>query len=79
MPRGGCTCSAGRRPPSSGPTLLFVQGWPDNLTLWDELVAALRDRYRCVRVNLPGHPGAESLRWGHDTTGCVAALSQCAA
>jgi pimeloyl-ACP methyl ester carboxylesterase len=60
-----------------GPTLFFVQGWPDDLSMWDELVAALRDRYRCVRVNLPNYPGAETTRWGYDHEQVAEGLAQC--
>ncbi len=35
-------------------TLLMLHGWPDTLRLWDGTVAALQDRYRCVRLTLPG-------------------------
>jgi pimeloyl-ACP methyl ester carboxylesterase len=61
----------------SGPTLLFVQGWPDDLSMWDSLVAALRDRYRCVRVNMPNYPGAEYRRWGYDHEQMAEGLAQC--
>lgn len=62
---------------ADGPTLFFVQGWPDDLTLWDELVAVLRDRYRCARVNLPNYPGAEHRRWGYSHDQIVEGLAQC--
>ncbi|TNF56186.1 MAG: alpha/beta fold hydrolase, partial [Burkholderiales bacterium] len=38
-----------------GPTVVMVHGWPDSPALWDETVAALKDRYRCVRFALPGY------------------------
>lgn len=38
-----------------GPTLVMMHGWPDSPALWDETVAALGDRYRCVRFALPGY------------------------
>ena len=38
----------------SGPPVVMVHGWPDTLRLWDGQVAALRERYRCVRFTLPG-------------------------
>lgn len=38
-----------------GPTVVMVHGWPDSPALWDETVAALSDRYRCVRFALPGY------------------------
>jgi cis-3-alkyl-4-acyloxetan-2-one decarboxylase len=36
-------------------TLVMVHGWPDTHRLWDATVAALKDRYRCVRFTLPGY------------------------
>jgi cis-3-alkyl-4-acyloxetan-2-one decarboxylase len=62
---------------ADGPMLFFVQGWPDDLTLWDEFVSVLRDRYRCVRVNLPNYPGAEYRRWGYDHDAMVEGLAHC--
>jgi pimeloyl-ACP methyl ester carboxylesterase len=38
----------------SGPVVLMLHGWPDTYRLWDSSVAALEDRYRCVRLTLPG-------------------------
>jgi cis-3-alkyl-4-acyloxetan-2-one decarboxylase len=40
-------------------TLLMLHGWPDDATLWQGLVGALSDRFRCVRFTLPGFgPGS---------------------
>jgi pimeloyl-[acyl-carrier protein] methyl ester esterase len=39
----------------SGPTLVLLHGWALNLRIWDGLVAALRDRFRIITVDLPGH------------------------
>lgn len=38
----------------SGKPVLMIHGWPDTHRLWDGQVAALKDRYRCVRFTLPG-------------------------
>lgn len=43
-------------------TLLMVHGWPDSLSLWDGLVAALAPRRRCARFTLPGYGPAEPRR-----------------
>lgn len=43
-------------------TLLFLHGWPDTYRLWDSTVAALRDRFRCVRFSLPGFELAKPPR-----------------
>lgn len=45
-----------------GQTLLFLHGWPDTLHLWDNTVAALKDRFRCVRFTLPGFDLAQPAR-----------------
>lgn len=42
-----------------GPTVLFVHGLDDDLTLWDRVVDLLPD-HRCVAVDLPGHGGSPS-------------------
>ena len=42
-----------------GPVVLMVHGWPDTRAVWDAQVAALRDKFRCVRFTLPGfEPGS---------------------
>ena len=35
-------------------TVVMLHGWPDTYRLWDTTVAALKDRYCCVRFTLPG-------------------------
>ncbi|HKU39966.1 MAG TPA: alpha/beta fold hydrolase [Polyangiales bacterium] len=62
---------------SAGPTLFFIQGWPDDSTLWEPLVATLCDRYRCVRIELPNSRGAPYARWGFENDEVVAALAAC--
>lgn len=39
----------------TGPTLVLLHGWALNLRVWDGLVAALRDRFRLIAIDLPGH------------------------
>lgn len=34
--------------------IVMIHGWPDTHRLWDAQVAALKERYRCVRFTLPG-------------------------
>ncbi|MDE2368778.1 MAG: alpha/beta fold hydrolase [Burkholderiales bacterium] len=34
--------------------IVMIHGWPDTHRLWDGTVAALQDRFRCVRFTLPG-------------------------
>lgn len=58
----------------TGDTIVFVQGWPDDASLWDEAVAALGATYRCVRVNLPNYGGTVTARWGYGTEEIVEAL-----
>jgi pimeloyl-[acyl-carrier protein] methyl ester esterase len=45
-----------------GPTLVLLHGWGLNLRVWDGLVAALRDRFRIIAVDLPGHGRSPWLR-----------------
>jgi len=58
----------------AGATIVFVQGWPDDASLWDGAVAALRDTYRCVRVTLPNYGGDRTARWGYRTDEIVGAI-----
>lgn len=55
-------------------TIVFIQGWPDNASLWDEAVAALAPTYRCVRVTLPNFDARRTARWGHNTDEILDAL-----
>jgi len=34
--------------------IVLVHGWPDTLRLWERQVEALRPRFRCIRLTLPG-------------------------
>jgi len=61
----------------SGETLVFVQGWPDDASLWDRLVGILSARYRCVRVTMPNYAGTREVRWGHSTEEIIEALARC--
>ena len=47
--------------PIEAPPILLLHGWPDDLTLWDALVAELVPRYRCIRVTWPGFAADASL------------------
>ncbi len=59
---------------AEGETLVFVQGWPDDLSLWDGAVGALAPTYRCVRTNFPNYGEGEPTRWGATTEEIVDAL-----
>lgn len=39
----------------SGPDLVLLHGWGLNVRVWDGLVETLRDRFRMIAVDLPGH------------------------
>ena len=43
-------------------SIVMVHGWPDTHRLWDAQVAALSERYRCVRFTLPGFEPAAAKR-----------------
>jgi pimeloyl-ACP methyl ester carboxylesterase len=60
----------------AGQTIVFIQGWPDSASLWDEAVAALGSTYRCVRVTMPNFDGQRSVRWGYTTDEIVDALTE---
>jgi pimeloyl-ACP methyl ester carboxylesterase len=38
-----------------GPLIVLVHGFGDNFGSWDGWAAALKDRYRVIRIDLPGH------------------------
>jgi pimeloyl-[acyl-carrier protein] methyl ester esterase len=39
----------------NGPDLVLLHGWGLNVRVWDGLVEEMRDRYRLIAVDLPGH------------------------
>jgi pimeloyl-ACP methyl ester carboxylesterase len=41
-----------------GPPILFIHGLTFTAKTWDPIIARLRDRFRCVAVDLPGHGGS---------------------
>jgi len=47
------TLSATIEGPESGPTLVFVHGWPDDASMWRHQVEVLRESCRCVVPTLP--------------------------
>jgi cis-3-alkyl-4-acyloxetan-2-one decarboxylase len=47
---------------SGAETIVMVHGWPDTYRLWDDPVAALKDRFRCVRFTLPGFDAGKPRR-----------------
>jgi pimeloyl-ACP methyl ester carboxylesterase len=60
--------------PANGEIILFVQGWPDDASLWDDAVRALSGSYRCVRVNLPNFHGGTTAPRGYTTEEIIEAL-----
>ena len=60
----------------TGETIVFIQGWPDDASLWNGAVTALRERYRCVRMTLPNYGGDRTARWGYSTVEIVEALER---
>jgi pimeloyl-ACP methyl ester carboxylesterase len=41
-----------------GPPILFIHGMTFTAKTWDPIIDRLRDRFRCVAVDLPGHGGS---------------------
>jgi 2-succinyl-6-hydroxy-2,4-cyclohexadiene-1-carboxylate synthase len=44
--------------PGAAPTLVFLHGFMGCASDFDPLIARLKDHYRCIKVELPGHAGA---------------------
>jgi cis-3-alkyl-4-acyloxetan-2-one decarboxylase len=63
--------------PESAETIVFIQGWPDDASLWNEQVKELAPRYRCVRVDLPNAGNGPRARWGYSTEEIIEALAEC--
>jgi pimeloyl-[acyl-carrier protein] methyl ester esterase len=50
----------------TGPDLVLLHGWGLNVRVWDGLVEELRDRFRLIAVDLPGH-GRSAWNPGQNT------------
>ena len=64
-------------PATAADTLLLLHGWPDSAALWDETVAALSARFRCVRFSWPGF-ASDDARGTHSLAELTALLHQVA-
>lgn len=59
-----------------GDTVVFIHGWPDDQSLWQRQVEALRDRFRCVLVTLPNFGATADKRAGYNFPALVELLRQ---
>ncbi|HXI45196.1 MAG TPA: alpha/beta hydrolase [Candidatus Acidoferrales bacterium] len=59
--------------PPDAPVIVFVHGAIVSRAVWGPEVALLRDRYRCVSVDLPGHGTLEGQRFTLDAAADVVA------
>jgi pimeloyl-ACP methyl ester carboxylesterase len=39
----------------SGPVVLFLHGNPDSSDIWTEIIAQVKDKFRCIAPDLPGY------------------------
>lgn len=65
--------------PDGGPgagTVVLLHGWPDGAALWDDTVAALRTRWRCVRFTWPGFRPEDPERVAYPLADLVERLRQ---
>lgn len=51
-----------------GPAVVLLHGFPLNRSIWEQQVAHLRDRYRVITPDLPGHGGSEPFPEGGPAT-----------
>jgi pimeloyl-ACP methyl ester carboxylesterase len=45
-----------------GEPVLFVHGNPDSADIWDDVIPALQERYRCIAIDLPGFGRSKAPR-----------------
>lgn len=53
----------------SGPPLIFNHGIQMDRTIWDGQVEDLKDSYRCIAIDAPGHGDSEPVEMGIDFYG----------
>ncbi|HEX6673499.1 MAG TPA: alpha/beta fold hydrolase [Actinomycetes bacterium] len=58
----------------SGPRVVLVHGFTQTLASWEPLAGRLRQRWRVVRADLPGHGGSGAVR--ADLPGAAALLGE---
>lgn len=65
-------------PDGSAPeaTLVLLHGWPDTDALWNDTVAVLRGRFRCVRFTWPGFRPEDPEREAYPLADLVERLRQ---
>lgn len=51
----GCVLHTRVNGPDDGPAIVFANSLGTDLRIWDDVVAAFRKRYRCIRVDKRGH------------------------
>jgi len=56
----GITLSCRACGPADAPRLVFLHGFPEAAFIWDEVMALLGDRYRCIAPNLRGFADSSS-------------------
>jgi non-heme chloroperoxidase len=71
---GGATLRYDRA--GAGPAVLLIHGWLGNRTVWERQVAALRDRFTVVTVDLRGHGESSPPRAGYTIAGMAADMEQ---
>ena len=68
--------------PADAPRLVFLHGFPEAAFIWDDVMLALADRYRCIAPNLRGfedssHPAeVEAYRAKHLMADVAALIAQ---
>jgi pimeloyl-ACP methyl ester carboxylesterase len=53
------------RSKGKGPSIIFLHGFLENQTMWEQLIEQLPSRYRCITLDLPGHGEAANLGYVH--------------
>jgi len=48
------------RDDGAGQPVLFVHGNPDSADIWDDVIAELKNQYRCIAIDLPGFARSEA-------------------
>ncbi|MBV9232579.1 MAG: alpha/beta fold hydrolase [Candidatus Eremiobacteraeota bacterium] len=62
LARDGAVLSYGDAGGAGSPALLFVHGWQGDRSIWDAIVARLREKFRCIAVDLRGFGASSSAR-----------------
>jgi pimeloyl-ACP methyl ester carboxylesterase len=51
---------------SAQKAIVFLHGWPDDITLFDNMVRELKSEHLCIQLSYPNYDESIKIKWGMD-------------